>query len=339
MTRNLTRLLLLLQLGVALLGGAGLGKLVPALPTWLQAMAGLALVLLVRALNVANNFRLAARHVSTPPAATLGWRRYLGMIWKELWASLFSASWYMPFGRLSAGPVDFGNPLPVLLIHGYGCNSGYWRPLSRVLRAERISFYAPDLEPLLGDIDAYVPQLGAALDLLCQATGRSRVVLIGHSMGGLAAAAWLRAHGDARIAKLITIGTPHHGTALAHFAPGVNSRQMRRSAGVGSTGCSTWLQALQPVLRAGSVPLVSLYSTHDNIVAPATSAHVVGAKNIAFDDIGHVRLASAPEVIAVVLAELRASEAMPTGPVQTGRASVSMPVTQAPTSTQEKPSC
>jgi triacylglycerol lipase len=257
----------------------------------------------------------------------------------ELWASLLSASWHMPFGRLSAGPVDLGNPLPVLLIHGYGCNSGYWRPLSRVLRAERVSFYAPDLEPLLGDIDAYVPQLGAALDLLCQATGRSRVVLIGHSMGGLAAAAWLRTNGDARIAKLITIGTPHHGTALAHFALGKNSRQMRRSAGVGSTCCNAWLQALQPVLRAGSVPLVSLYSMHDNIVAPATSAHVVGAKNIAFEGIGHVRLGSAPQVIALVLAELRASEAAPSGPVQTGQASVSMPVTQAPTSTQEKPSC
>ncbi len=41
------------------------------------------------------------------------------------------------------------------------------------------------------------------------ATGASQVVLVGHSMGGLVARAYLRRYGGAKVRRLITIGTPH----------------------------------------------------------------------------------------------------------------------------------
>ena len=56
-------------------------------------------------------------------------------------------------------------------------------------------------------------------------------MIVAHSMGGLVARAYLRRHGGAQVARVITLGTPHHGTALANLAPGSNARQMSRPGG------------------------------------------------------------------------------------------------------------
>jgi triacylglycerol esterase/lipase EstA (alpha/beta hydrolase family) len=58
------------------------------------------------------------------------------------------------------------------------------------------------------------------------ATGAARVILAGHSMGGLASRADLRHHGGDRVARLIRPGSPHHGSGIAHLGPGRNARQM-----------------------------------------------------------------------------------------------------------------
>jgi pimeloyl-ACP methyl ester carboxylesterase len=38
-------------------------------------------------------------------------------------------------------------------------------------------------------------------------------------MGGLVARAYLARHGAGRVAKLVTMGSPHHGTSLARLGP------------------------------------------------------------------------------------------------------------------------
>ena len=53
-------------------------------------------------------------------------------------------------------------------------------------------------------------------------------VLVCHSMGGLAARAWLRAAGGSgRAHHVVTIGTPHRGTWLGRFGHTLNGREMR----------------------------------------------------------------------------------------------------------------
>jgi triacylglycerol lipase len=309
MVAQLTRVLLLLQALIATLIGYIVMLQLPAMSAWLAAICGIGSVLCVRALITANNFRLARRLRDNPPPPRLGWRRAAGMYLRELAATLRSSSWSMPFCRMSTAPTVHAGSLPVLLIHGYGCNSGYWQVLARRLRKARITFHAVDLEPVFGDIDSYVAQTAAAMDRLRSATGQDRVILVGHSMGGLVARACVRANGLDRIARVITIGTPHAGTGLARFGLGENSRQMRRHVHGTDGGCSEWLAELAASEVPGRMPLVSIYSRHDNIVVPHGSALVDGAKNIGFDGVGHVALGSDPAVITCILHEIAATVA------------------------------
>lgn len=314
--RLLLRLLLLVQAAAALvLAGAaarwlGIGRL-PALAL------GLATVLMVRLLINANNFVLASRAASpTPDEFRLGLAGRLHLFGEEFAASMLQSSWSMP--RAMPHQViypDSPHP-PVLLLHGYGCNSGYWSALTPLLDAARISHATLDLEPVAGDIDGYVPQVQRAALQLCAQAGAAQLVIVAHSMGGLVARAWMREHGIARVARLITLGTPHHGTCLASFGVGRNAAQMRR-AGCADGLESPWLRALAAGESAEARALItSIFTHHDNIIAPQTSSVLEGARNIAFGGVGHVALGRNRRVLARVMQEIAAlpwTSAAPTG--------------------------
>jgi triacylglycerol esterase/lipase EstA (alpha/beta hydrolase family) len=270
MIRRLILLLLALQAGAALALAIGLhhvwrpqweGALNAPATAATYLLFGLAIVLLVRLLISANNFLLSWHSGSaTPPDHALNPARAAGLFLKEFNSSMLTSSYYMlkPVG-LQLQPGARG--LPVLLIHGYVCNSGYWLRMSALLKQARISHYGIDLEPLGASIDDFVPQVREAVEHLRAQTGSERVVILAHSMGGLVARAYLRRHGDQHIARVITLGTPHHGTALAHFGLGSNAAQMRRdSEWLGSLAASE--ANLQRALFS------SIYSVHDNIIAP-----------------------------------------------------------------------
>jgi len=308
MVAIISRLLLLVQIAIvagvvcALMHLFGM-RTIPAL------LAGTATLLLVRMLITANNFRLAWRLGSaTPPPYRLNLRKACRLYLEEFRSSMLSSSWSMPFGAFTGYEAPQSRGLPVLLIHGYGCNSGYWRSMSRRLRAAGITHHALSLEPVFGTIDSFVPVVHAAVERLCRDSGSQRIVLLAHSMGGLVARAYLCAHGEERIARVITLGTPHHGTGLANFGVGSNSAQMRRVPGAIGNTPSAWLQQLFAQENSGRYALfISIYSHHDNIIAPQTSSHLPGARNIALDGIGHVALGLNPRVQKIVIDEIRAA--------------------------------
>ena len=53
------------------------------------------------------------------------------------------------------------------------------------------------------------------------------MTLVGHSMGGLVSRAYLRRYGSARVAGLVTLGTPHRGSMLAWVLGGESVSQLR----------------------------------------------------------------------------------------------------------------
>jgi len=295
--RTLLRLVLLVQGAAALLIAWILVH--RGTPAWGALLAGVVAVALVRLAINMNNFVMASRAASpTPPAYRLGFRARLRMLAEEFRASMLVTSWHVPRGCARMTVHPHGAHVPVLLVHGYGCNSGYWAHLVPLLDREGISHASVDLEPVAGSIDDYAPLIEERVQALCAATGAARIAIVAHSMGGLAARAWMRRYGSARVARVITLGTPHHGTALARFGPGANAVQMRRDG--------PWLRDLAasegPDVRAR---IVSIYTHHDNIVAPQDSSVLPGARNIAFGGVGHVALGSNPRVLAEVLQLLR----------------------------------
>jgi triacylglycerol esterase/lipase EstA (alpha/beta hydrolase family) len=265
--------------------------------------AGVALALLPQAPVLALEFVLLAafgRDAAAPRASAAALvRAWLG----EVLASWRVFNWHQPFfaGRQPDQPGPAGRS-GVLLVHGYFCNRGLWLPWLRRLRALGVPCRALTIEPAFGHIDDWVPAIEAAVAALTRQTGRPPL-LVAHSMGGLAVRAWLAAQSDAdradaRVLRVVTIGTPHQGTWMARFGHTANARQMR-------TG-GAWLAAL----AGGEAParhgrFTCFYGHADNIVFPATTATLAGADNRHLPAVAHVAMLAHPQVWQVVQQHLR----------------------------------
>ena len=196
---------------------------------------------------------------------------------------------------------------PVLLLHGVLCNAGALRGLRDDLAARGIGpLYALSYGPPLASIEVFAGQVAVKVDAILAATGASRVAIVGHSMGGLVARAYLRRYGPRKASLVITLGTPHHGSVHAWLFPGISLAQLRPG--------NAWLAELNRAEGApAGVRLVSLWSWHDSMVAPQTSARLAGAENIELAGIGHNALLGERRVSALVAAELtRAAAGGPT---------------------------
>ncbi len=167
-------------------------------------------------------------------------RASLGTIAAECAAYFALFALIQPFDRLFMGAAGqsplLGNTPPVLFVHGYVCNRGLWWWLLRQLRWHGIGAGAVSLEPPLASIDALAAQLHQDIEDLLRVDAGDKLILVTHSMGGLAARAYLKQHGAARVAKLVTLACPHHGTRLAHA--GSWPQCARDGTGLGLAGCA-----------------------------------------------------------------------------------------------------
>jgi triacylglycerol lipase len=231
---------------------------------------------------------------------------HISMLAQECRMSLWSTSWTMPFCRIPTQHFPNSTTLPVLLLHGYGCNAGFWYATHQRLNQCTISHAAIDLSPVFGSIDAPLDAVHEAVKQLLQSSGQSQLILVGHSMGGLVARSYLRKFGTHQIAKVITLGTPHHGTLLAKLGIGENCKEMQCTKIDGTLSESDWLRSLA---TSENLPkralLTSIYSLHDNIIAPQTSSHLDGAKHYVFTGIGHMTLCQHDAVGQLLIREIR----------------------------------
>jgi triacylglycerol lipase len=291
MISRITKILLILQAFAAIALFLGLHIYLDISIT-LACILGMASVIVFRMLITANNFLISHLNKSnTPPEHRISIFQGLRLYFSEFKATMMTSSWMMPFRTLEKYHAKDSNQFPVLLVHGYASNSGQWCTLSQRLKTENITHSALDMEPPFDQLDTYIPFVQKNIAMLCEESKCDKVVIVTHSMGGLVMRAYLRKHGSARIVKIITLGTPHHGTALAKFGKGLNCAQMRRNGKAQQGTPSEWLQQLASEENPDHrMHIVSIYSHHDNIIAPQSSAHLPGAKNLAFHGIGHVAL-------------------------------------------------
>ena len=225
------------------------------------------------------------------PAQRLGPLGTLRLVLGEWRAMVADNFWYLPFDALAVRadpPFSRGGPTPVLLVH--------WLEERGVT-----NLHVPNFTSAFSTIERLADELHEEIERIAAGTGHERVVLVCHSMGGLAARLYMRERGEKRVARLITLASPHHGTALAILGLGEHGRQMRRG--------SAFLDALaeSEAARPPAVPTLSIYSVHDNLVAPQDTSRLPWARNVAVAGLGHVALIASGRVHPQLLEEIRAA--------------------------------
>lgn len=322
----LARLQQAIVLGLLALIGAWLLAMRHA-PMWLVAVGVLGLAC-AHAVVLALEFLLMHRVNRADPAPRATGRELLRAWVAESLTAPRVFLWQQPMrSRRWADhlPATPSGQRGVVFVHGFVCNRGLWNPWMQRLQRQGRTFCAVNLEPVFGSIDDYVPLIDSAVQRVTAATGLPPVVVC-HSMGGLAVRAWLRdRHADTRVAHIVTLGSPHHGTWLARFSFVPNARQMRTD--------SRWLAQLrrdEPPQRAAR--FTCYHSACDNIVFPASSATLPGARNRLLHGVAHVDMAFEPGVIDAVLAGLDLPDGGPPGNPEGEPSKLPRPVAGMPAS-------
>ena len=136
-------------------------------------------------------------------------------------------------------------------------------------------------------------------------------MIVAHSMGGLAARAWLATQNlDSSVHRVVTIGTPHRGTWLARFGLTRNGKQMQLD--------NTWLRQLAAHETPQRLARFTCFYGHcDNIVFPASTAMLAGADNRHVPGTAHVHMVFQAEVFNEVWRWLVPEGADPSGAAAT----------------------
>lgn len=212
---------------------------------------------------------------------------------------LYSFDSFLPAPALITPQGTNKDHLPILFIHGYMANSGFWRPYLKALYSRWGNTIATiSLEPLHASIDDYSQQIDQRVDELLSASRSEKCLVVAHSMGGLATRSYLRnLNSHHKIKAVITLGTPHSGTMLAHLDMSPNALQMRK--------LSRWLTTLRAAESAQTLPhFDSVIGTHDNIVAPQNCAEYDLADNTYMSGMTHLAMANSHALIEWVIDHL-----------------------------------
>jgi triacylglycerol esterase/lipase EstA (alpha/beta hydrolase family) len=203
-------------------------------------------------------------------------------------------------------PVS-GRPSTVLLVPGYGGSTAALDVMAaRIRQAGRTATVVPLAGNGTGDLAVQAQVLNGYVNQAIDA-GSGPVTVIGYSAGGVVAWLWdVSYDGTARAGKIITLGSPLHGAALAALGATVDPGECPVACQQLVPG-SALLARLQLTSAQDRPPWLSLWTTDDQVVQPPDSARLQGAVNVPLQsvcpgiNIQHSQLPSSPLVIGIVL--------------------------------------
>lgn len=197
-----------------------------------------------------------------------------------------------PSGSGKRGP-DEGRA-PVLLVPGHGQNRSALAFLRIFLTSRGWAWVWPvNVSTSEGGLADRASELSRRVDELLRVTGAEQVDIVGHGLGGLAAAWYVRhLDGAPKVRRLVTLATPWRGTKMAVFGGERLAEDLRLDAPA--------LDALAPP----PVPTVAVWSPVDNDIVPAASAVPEGAESVEVADAGHTEMLISARIYRAVQAAL-----------------------------------
>lgn len=184
--------------------------------------------------------------------------------------------------------------IKVVLVHGFLDTGWVFRRMKLRLERQGAVCLVPRLRPNdgRGGLVALAENLKRDIDANFGPSVKIRIVAF--SMGGLVSRHYLQfLGGAARCEKLLTISSPHHGTATARFYPSKGARDMRPGSAF-----LRQLQSTEATLRG--VQLVSYRTPMDLMIVPAVSSVWPRALNLDFPVLLHPLMLSDEDVLSDV---------------------------------------
>lgn len=153
--------------------------------------------------------------------------------------------------------------------------------------------------PWFSSIANNAARLERFVERVCKETGSGTVDLVCHSMGGLIAVEMMRDEArreSLKVRRCVTIASPHAGVMWQGPLLGFGAGSLRRAK---------FLEAHAE--HKLTVPCLSVYSTHDNIVHPKESSSLAlrGGRDVEVDGPAHLAIRSSPKVAEHVAEFLR----------------------------------
>ena len=208
----------------------------------------------------------------------------------------------------SAVPQD--RPGVVLLVPGYGGSTTALERLATTLRAQgREAVVVPSPGDGTGDLREQARGLDVAARAAV-AAGSPSVDVVGYSAGGVVARIWVAEQGGGEVARrVVTLGSPHHGTSTAGLA-----------AALAPDACPVACRQLVPdgellgdLEETPDGPLwTSVWTDQDEVVTPPDSAALGGAVDVRLQAVcpdavvAHGELPDDPLTVGVLLRAIAA---------------------------------
>jgi pimeloyl-ACP methyl ester carboxylesterase len=192
-----------------------------------------------------------------------------------------------PWHRFSLPRLRSTGMAPVLMVHGYTQTRHHWVPLARHLRRQGHPVFSVNLPTLYRSVPDQADVLARSVDWALAQAQADRLVIVAHSMGGLVSRCYIaQKGGHAKVAGLVTLGTPHEGTRMAFLAYTPHLIDLCPD--------SPFLRELEaaeaaPPLISRPTPLLSITSRYDQMLLPFETALVAApAESWAAEDLGHL---------------------------------------------------
>ncbi|MBI9113019.1 triacylglycerol lipase [Maridesulfovibrio ferrireducens] len=213
--------------------------------------------------------------------------------------SMLTATLTRPFDFLCRDihPEKEGNPLPVLMTHGLYHNKTAWFLMKpRLRKAGYSNLNTWSYNSFTTSYPELVLKLRRRILKLYAENNNQKIVLIGHSLGGLIIKGAVSDPAVAEsVAKVITLGTPFRGSLLAKIAPGRLGRSLHPE--------NSLFQTIHTTPPLNFIQKTAIFSPVDEMVLPWKNLlpRETDWKTLPCPAMGHVAMLYSPKITNMII--------------------------------------